>query len=180
MHGIIIWPTNLCLSNMCMPISYIHIISYNHCCTINVLGWKCKHNSSTLPPRCLKHCRLFSISHTSFGIASRGQCGWSLHDTWKIITYEPTSRRHQPNKISSNMISSHHIQMKEIWRSAPLETDLIETRRKKHTINYQQEASLYYQPTQCIGRNPSKFTIHCHTWMFPKIVGFSPKNHPMD
>lgn len=101
MHGIIIWPTNLCLSNMCMPISYIHIISYNHCCTINVLGWKCKHNSSTLPPRCLKHCRLFSISHTSFGIASRGQCGWSLHDTWKIITYEPTSRRHQPNKISS-------------------------------------------------------------------------------
>ena len=41
--------------------------------------------------------------------------------------------------------------MKEIWHPAPLETDLIETRRKKHTINYQQEGSFYYQPTQRIG-----------------------------
>ena len=99
---------------MCICINHtIHTISY-HRPVLNVLGWKCKHYSSALPPERLKR-GLFSISHTSFGIALTRRCGWSLDDNWKIITYEPTFQATSPTQ---NIEIIHHmIFMKEIWRS---------------------------------------------------------------
>ena len=142
---------------MCICINYtIHTISY-HRPVLNVLGWKCKHYSSALPPERLKR-GLFSISHTSFGIASTRRCGWSLDDNWKIITYESTFQATSPTQ---NIEIIHHmIFMEEIWRSHHLKI-VFKTRRK---IIGSTSKLNFFMSIKVLGGAGSSFNSSSATW----------------